>query len=323
MRIRSRTFLTLTLAALSLLWTTAVGAQAFPAKPVHILVGFAAGGSGDMLARMIGEKLSQMWSQPVVVENRTGASGTIALDAVVRASPDGYTLGMLNFAHVVAGELIKLPFRIETGLTPIAGIAQQANVLVVNPALTQSTVPELIAYLKTKPGELSFASGGSGSPGHVAGELFKQKTGTDIVHVPYKGGPPALQDVAAGHVSMMFAPAPPALALLKSGKLRALAVTSNTRSAFLPELPTLAETGIDYDVRDWHGLVGPAGLPADVVTRISGDVLKVLALPDIKTRIADMTGETLATGPVDFGKLVSAETLKWRVVVRQAKIVAN
>ena len=318
-----KTYLTLAIAGISFFCAQQSNAQAYPSKPVHILVGFAAGGSGDMLARMTGEKLSQMWGQPVIVENRTGSSGTIALGAVTRAAPDGYTLGMLNFAQVVAGELMKLPFTIETDLTPIAGIAQQANILVVNSALPLNTVADLIQLAKSKPGELSFASGGSGSPGHVAGELFKQKTGTNLVHVPYKGGPPALQDVAAGHVSIMFAPAPPALALLKGGKLRALAVTSNTRSTFMSNLPTLTEGGIDYDVRDWHGMVGPAGMSGELVAKISGDVLKVLAMPDIKKRIADMTGEMLASTPADFGKLVSSETVKWRVVVKEAKITAN
>jgi tripartite-type tricarboxylate transporter receptor subunit TctC len=322
MKARIRCGFSIVISLCSLFWLTPAGAQPYPSKPVHVLVGFAAGGSGDTLARMFGDKLAQLWGQPVIVENRIGASGTIALEAVAKAAPDGYTLGMLNFAHVVAGELLKLTYRIED-LTPIAGLAQQANVLVLNPSLPPTNVADLIQYLKKRPLGLSFASGGSGSPGHVAGELFMQKTGVEMVHVPYKGGPPALQDVVAGHVGVMFAPAPPALALLQAGKLRAVAVTSNTRSSFLPDLPTLAESGIDYDVRDWHGLVGPPGMPNELASKISGDVLKVLNMPEIRRRIASMTGEPLPGTAGDFARLVSGETVKWRAVVKQAKISAN
>jgi tripartite-type tricarboxylate transporter receptor subunit TctC len=323
MTLNRRTLLASAVSAACLIWTLPSAAQSFPSKPVRILVGFAAGGTGDMLARMVAEKLAQMWAQPVVVENRPGASGTIALEAVARSAPDGYTMGMLTMAQVVAGELVKLSYRVDTDLTPIAGIAQQANILVVNPSLPVATVSELIQYLKTRPRAVSFASGGSGTPGHVAGELFMQKTGVEIVHVPYKRGPPALQDVIAGHVGMMFAPAPPALALLKAGKLRALAVTSNTRSTAMPELPTLAESGIDFDIRDWHGMVGPARMPADVASRISGDVLKVLSLPEVRQRIADMTGEVLPGSPTEFGGMVGRETIKWRAVVKQGKLSAD
>ena len=323
MRTMIRSFVSLVAAAILASVSVNAVAQDFPTKPVHIMVGFAAGGTGDTLARMLGEKLAQLWGQPVVVENRVGASGTIALEAVARAAPDGYTLGMLNFAHVVAAELIKLPFKIEADFAPIAGIAQQANILVVNPALPINSVPQLIEYAKARPGQLSFASGGAGSPGHVAGELFKQMTGVEMIHVPYKGGPPALQDVVAGHVALMFAPAPPALALIKGGKLRALAVTSGSPSAAMPDLPTLASSGIDYDVRDWHGLVGPAGMAPALVTKINNDVGKVLAMPEIKDRITAMTGDLLAGTPADFNRLIAGEAVKWGKVVRQAKITSN
>jgi len=323
MRTKIRSYISFIAAAIIASVTFGAAAQDFPTKPVHIMVGFAAGGTGDTLARMLGEKLSQIWGQPVIVENRIGASGTIALEAVARAAPDGYTLGMLNFAHVVAAELIKLPFKIDTDFAPIAGIAQQANILVVNPSLPINSVPQLIEYAKARPGQLSFASGGTGSPGHVAGELFKQMTGVDMIHVPYKGGPPALQDVVAGHVALMFAPAPPALALIKGGRLRPLAVTSGTRSAAMPDLPTLASSGFDYDVRDWHGLVGPAGMAPALVSKINSDVGKVLAMPDIKDRILAMTGDLLTGSPADFNRLIAGETTKWGTVVKQAKISSN
>lgn len=301
----------------------AARAQSAAARTVRILCGFAAGGTGDTLARMLAEKLAAAWGQPVIVENRTGASGTIALEALARSAADGLTLGMLNIAQVVAGELIKLPYRVETDFTPLAGIAQQANILVVNPSLPPANVKELVQYLKARPRQISFASGGNGTPGHVAGELFMQQTGVEIVHVPYKGGPPALQDVMAGHVGMMFAPGPPALPLIRSGKLRALAVTSQTRATFLQDLPALSESGVDLDVRDWHGIVGPAGLAAEVTSRISRDVLAVLASPEIQQRMATLMLESLPGSSAEFGSMIARETLKWRSVVRQGKLTAS
>lgn len=311
------------LGTVSTAFATSAAAQAWPSRPVRILVGFAAGGTGDTLARVLADKVGPMWNQPVLVENKVGASGTIALDAVAKSAPDGHTLGMLNFAHVVAAELQKLPFSLEQDLVPVAGMAQQGNILVVNPAVPVNTVGELVAYLKQRPGKLSYASGGNGTPGHVAGELFKQQTGTDMVHVAYKGGPPALQDIVAGHVELMFAPAVPALALIKTGKLRPLGVTSTTRSASTPDLPTLSEAGIGFDVRDWHGLVAPRGTPAEVIQRVSSDLHKAFALLDVQAKLAAMGAERLTADAAEFQALVTAETAKWRRVIRQANITAR
>jgi tripartite-type tricarboxylate transporter receptor subunit TctC len=302
----------------------AAWAQEFPSKPVHVLVGFAAGGPTDILARLVGERLSQTWQQPVVVENRAGAGGMIALEAVTRAPADGYTVGVLNLNHVVAQELLAKPsFSIEKDLVPVIGLARQGNVLVVNPSIPARNTAELISYVKSMPGKVSYASGGNGSPAHLAGELFKLTAGVDMTHVPYKGAAPGLQDVAAGHVALMFAAAPPALQLIKAGKLRALAVTSDTRMAQFPDLPTLAESGIAVDVRDWQGLVVPAGTPGAIVSKLNADVLKVLGSPDFQARVLSLGGEVAGGTPADFAAQIRSETLKWRKVVKEAKISGN
>lgn len=299
-------------------------AQDFPSKPVHVLVGFAAGGPTDILARLVGERLSQMWQQPVVVENRPGAGGTIAMETVTRAPADGYTLGMLTLNHVVALELMAKPsFVIDTDLVPVIGIARQGNVLVVNPAIPARNTAGLIAYLKSMAGKVSYASGGIGSPAHVAGELFKLMAGINMTHVPYKGAAPALQDVAAGHVALMFAAAPPALPLVKAGKLRALAVTSDTRMAQMPDLPTLAEAGIVYDVRDWQGLVVPTGTPAAIVNKLNADVRKILETPEVKARVSSSGGEAAGGTPSEFATHIKSETMKWSNVVKEAGISIN
>ncbi len=299
-------------------------AQEFPTKPVRILVGAAPGGGTDLIARLVGDKLSQMWRQPVLVENRAGASGSIAMDAVAKSAPDAYTLGMLILAHVVYEELAKTPpYTIARDLTPLISIARQSNVLVVHPALPVANARELITYLKANPGKVSYASAGPGSPAHLAAELFKLQAGVDMLHVPYKGAAPAIQDVMAGTVQVMFAAAPSALPLLPGGKVRALAVTSDTRSAQSPDIPSLSESGIQYDVRDWQGLVGPAGLPAPIVARINADMQKVLEMPDVKARIASLGGEIASGLPARFEAQLRSETDKWKRVVRDAKLTMD
>lgn len=299
-------------------------AQSFPARPVHLVVGFAPGGPTDVLARLLAERLSESWSQPVVVENRVGAGGMIALESVTRAPADGYTVGVLNMNHVVARELLAKPtFDIEKDLVPVSGLARQGNVLVVHPSVPARTPGELVAWLKSRPGQVSYASGGNGSPAHLAGELFKSVAGVDMAHVAYKGAAPALQDVAAGHVALMFAAAPPAMALLKAGKLHALAVTSDARMSQFPELPTLSEAGLRMDVRDWQGLVVPAGTPHELVARLNADLRKVLDSPAFQARVASLGGEVAAGSSADFAAYIRAETLRWRKVVKDARIAVN
>lgn len=296
-------------------------AQEFPARPVRILVGQTAGGGTDILARVLADKLGQMWHQSVIVENRAGASGSIAMDAVAKAPPDGHTLGMLILNHVVFEEMLKNPpYIIARDLTPLISLSRQSNILVVNPSIPANNVTELVSYLKANPGKISYASGGAGSPAHVAAELFKLQTGVDMVHVPYKGAAPAVQDVMGGQVQVMFAASPSALPQVRAGRLRALAVTSDTRSAQTPDIPSLAESGIQYDVRDWQGVVGPMGMAPSLVTRINADLQKVLDMPDVRTRIASIGGEIVGGPPSAFAAQLGTEAEKWKRVVRAAKL---
>lgn len=299
-------------------------AQDFPGKRIRLLIGQPPGGGSDVLARLLGEKLTQIWNQPVIVESLPGASGSIAMNAVIRSAPDGHTLGLLNFNNVVYEALAKnSSYNLEKDVTPIVSVARQANILVVNPAIAATSVPELLAYIKANPGKVSFASGGAGSPAHLAGELFKLQTGADMVHIPYKGAGPAVQDVLAGIVQVMFASAPAALPHIRAGKLRALAVTSDTRSAQTPEFPSLSESGIQFDVRDFQGMAGPAGMPAALVARINADFQRVLDMPEIRARIATLGGETTGGTPAQFAAQIREESTKWKRVVRDAKLAVE
>ena len=299
-------------------------AQDFPARRVRFLIGQPPGGGSDVLARLLGDKLSQIWRQPFVVESLPGASGSIAMNALIRAAPDGYTLGLLNFNNVVFEALAKNPpYALEKDVTPIISVARQSNVLVLSPAVPANNVSEMLAYIRANPGKVSFASGGAGSPAHLAGELFKLQTGVDMVHIPYKGAGPAIQDVLAGNVTLMFAAAPAALPLVRAGKLRALAVTSDTRSAQTPEIPSLAESGIQFDVRDFQGVVGPAGMPPALLARIHADLSQVLEMADVRARIAQLGGETTGGTPAAFAGQIRSEAAKWKRVVREAKLSAE
>ena len=299
-------------------------AQDFPARRVRFLIGQPPGGGSDVLARLLGDKLGQIWRQPFVVESLPGASGSIAMNALIRAAPDGYTLGLLNFNNVVFEALAKdAPYMLEKDVTPIISVARQSNVLVLSPAVPANNVSEMLAYIRANPGKVSFASGGAGSPAHLAGELFKLQTGVDMVHIPYKGAGPAIQDVLAGNVTLMFAAAPAALPLVRASKLRALAVTSDTRSAQTPEIPSLAESGIQFDVRDFQGVVGPAGLPPALLARIHADLSQVLEMAEVRARIAQLGGETTGGTPAAFAGQIRSEAAKWKRVVREAKLSAE
>lgn len=296
-------------------------AQDFPVRRVRILIGQPPGGGSDLLTRLLADKLTQTWGQPVTVESLPGASGSIAMQALVRSAPDGHTLALLNFNNVVFVEMAKNPpYSLERDITPIISVSRSSNVLVVGPAVKAGTIPELLAFIRANPGKISFASGGAGAPAHVAGELFKLQTGVEMVHVPYKGAGPAIQDVLAGNVTLMFAAAPAALPFVRAGKLRALAVTSDTRSEQTPEIPSLAESGIQFDVRDFQGIVGPAGLPGAISARLHADLQKVLDMPDIKARIAAAGGETTGGSAAAFATYLKSESEKWKRVVRDAKL---
>jgi tripartite-type tricarboxylate transporter receptor subunit TctC len=296
-------------------------AEAYPSRPVHLIIGYAPGGSADMTARLFGQWLSQRLGQQFIVESRPGGATNIGTEAALHAPPDGYTLFLASPANTTNPALFaKLNFDFIRDITPVAGLIRFPDVVVVNPALPVHTIPEFIAYAKANPGKLNFASSGIGSTLHVAGELFKMMAGVDIVHVAYRGGAPALVDLMSGRVQVMFDNVPTSLPYIRAGKLRPLAVTSTTRAAVLPDVPTVADYVPAYEASAWYGIVGPKGLPADVVDKLNGEVNAILAEPQVKTQLADLGASLLPGAPADFGKLVADETQKWGKVIRFAGI---
>ena len=292
-------------------------AQTYPSRPVRIIVGFAAGGPNDLLARLIGQWLSERLDQPFVIENRLGAGSNIATEAVVRAPADGYTLLLATPPNAINVTLYdKLNFNFIRDIAPVACIMHGPNVMVVNPSVPAKTVPEFIAYAKTNPSALSMASGGNGSTQHVAGELFKMMTGVTMQHVPYRGGVAALADLISGRVHVMFDNLPTSIETIRAGKLRALAVTTAARSEALPAVPTVAEFVPGYEAGAWWGIGAPKNTPADIVDKLNMEINAALADPKMKARLADLGGTVLPGSPADFGKLIADETEKWAKVVK-------
>ena len=294
-------------------------AQSYPARPVRIVVGFAAGGTGDILVRLVGQRLSERLGQPFVVDNRPGGGGNISTEAVVRAPPDGYTLLQLGTSHAVNTTLYKLDFDLIRDITPVAGIARAHLVMLVHPSFPARTVPEFIAHAKANPGKINMASAGSGSSPRLAGELFKLMTGIDMVHVPYRGGAPAMSDLIAGQVQVMFSNLP-AVEYIRAGKLRALAVTTATRSDELADVPAVGEVVPGYEASAWYGLGAPKGSPAGIIETLNKETNAALVDPMIKARLADFGGRALVGSPADFGRLIVEETEKWAKVVKFANI---
>ena len=308
--------------ALALAVPVAASAQAFPTKPVKIIVTYPPGGGADMMARLVAPKMAEAIGQPVVVENKPGASGQIGAGEVARAAPDGYTLMLdaANFA-VNPGLYPKLPYDPAKAFTPIGVLALYPNMLVVTPSFAPKSVKELVDLAKAKPGTIAFASSGNGSAQHLAGELFKQKAGVDLQHIPYKGGGPALNDVIGGQVPVFFANAASGLAHVKGGKLRVLAITGGKRIASLPDTPTMAEAGVaGYEVYEWNAIFAPAGTPAPVVAKLADALAKALASPDIKERVAGLGGEIAGYGPRDAEKFIREQTELWGKVVKAGNI---
>jgi len=300
----------------------AVG-QTYPSKPIRIVVPLSAG-AGDTLTRTIGQKISESWNQPVVVENRPGAGSTIGSDIVAKAAPDGYTLLMASFSHAVNPTLYaKLPYDTLKDFAAVTLIGSAPNVLTVNPGVSAKSVAEVMALAKSQPGKLHFASAGNGSSSHMAGELFKSLTGAQIVHVPYKGAAPAMTDLLAGQVQMAFDPLPSSLANIKAGKLRAVAVTSAKRSPALPDVPAIGEIVPGYELAVWYGVVAPANTPKDIIGRLHAEIVRVLNLPDVKERVAGLGFETLGGTPDQFQAFIEAELAKWGKVVREAGLQPN
>lgn len=296
-------------------------AQAFPSKPVKLVIPFPPGGPLDLAGRAIGQKLQDAWGQPVVIENRPGAGGNIGADAVAKAAPDGYTLVMGALStHAVNPHLFaKMPYDALKDFAPVTLVAVTPNVLVLNPAVPASNVRELIALAKASPGKLSFASGSNGSAGHLAGELFKTLAGIDIVHVPYKGGAPAMQDLLGGQVQFMFDNLANSTAQLKAGKLKAFAVTTSRRSAFAPELPTMAEAGVPgFDISTWYGILAPANTPPDIVKKLNAEIVRILASDDMRDKLKAQGAEPSPTSPEEFAAFIRAEWTKYAKIVKDS-----
>jgi tripartite-type tricarboxylate transporter receptor subunit TctC len=292
-------------------------AQSYPARPVRLIIGYTPGGSADLTARLMGQWLSERLGQSFVIENRPGGGTNIATEAVVRAAPDGYTLLLAAPANAVNATLYdKLNFNFLRDMEPVAGIIRFPNVVVVNPSVPVKTIPELIAYAKANPGKLNMASSGNGSTIHMSGELFKMLTGTNMVHVPYRGGAPALTDTISGQVQVMFDNIPTCAEHVKSGKLRGLAVTSTARSEVLPDLPTVADFLPGYEASAWYGLAAPKGTPPEIIETLNKAVNATLADPAAKARFAEVGAILLPCSAADFGKLLSDETEKWGKVVK-------
>ena len=291
--------------------------QGYPARPVRLIVGFPAGGAADITARLIGQWLSERLGQPVVVENRPGAGTNIGTEAVVKAAPDGYTLLLISAANTINATLYeRLNFNFIRDIAPVAGLIRGPLVMEVHPSVPARTVPEFIAYAKARPGMINMGSAGNGTPGHMSGELFRMMTGLDLVHVPYRGGAPALTDLLAGQVQVMFDNLPTSIEYIRAGKLQALAVTTAARSDMLPDLPTVSEIVPGYEVSSWFGIGAPASTPADIVEKLSADISTALADPRLRTRIADLSSVPLPMSPRELSTLIAAETEKWAKVIK-------
>jgi tripartite-type tricarboxylate transporter receptor subunit TctC len=299
-------------------------AQAYPARPVRIIVGLAAGGGTDIVARLIGQWLSEHLGQSFVIENRPGAGGNIGTEAVVNATPDGYTLLAISPGAAINTALYdKLSFNFLTDIAPVAGIISVPNLMQVNPAVPAKTVAEFIAYAKTNPDKVNYGSAGIGSSNHLSGELFKLMAGVNMVHVPYRGAAPALADLIGGQVQVLFASVTSSIEYIKAGKLRALAVTSTTRSDVLPDVPTVAESVPGYEASNWWGIGAPKSTPAAIVEKLNQDINAALADPKVKAKLLDLGGTPLVGPPGVFGKLIVDETEKWGKVIRAANIKAE
>jgi tripartite-type tricarboxylate transporter receptor subunit TctC len=304
---------------------SAAWAQAYPQKAVRMVVPFAPGGTTDIVARLIAAKMGPALGQSVVIDNRPGANGIVGSEVVAKAAPDGYTLMMGYLGNLAMNPALyaKLPYDPIRDYVPVTLVASTTQAIVVNPALPARTVKELVALAKAQPGQLHYASAGVGAPSHLSGELFKQMTGIDMVHVPYKGGGALMTDLISGQVKVSFGGLAAALPHVKSGKLRLLAVASAKRSPAVPDVPAVAETVPGFDVPSWLGIVAPAGTPRPIVERLHGEIAKVLATDEIKERLATEGGEVIAGGPEEFAAYLKSEIAKWDKVIKGANIRAE
>jgi tripartite-type tricarboxylate transporter receptor subunit TctC len=318
MKLPRRQFLHLATCAAALPAASRIArAQAYPAKPVRFIIGYVSGGSADVTARLMGQWLSDRLGQPFIVESRPGAGSNIGTEAVIRSAPDGYTILLVAPANAINATLYdKLNYNFLRDMAPVAGIIRFPNVMEVNLSVPAKTVPEFIAYAKANPGRINYASSGNGSTIHMSAELFKMMTGIEMVHVPYRGGAPALTDMLGGQVQVMFDNVPTSLEHIRSGSLRPLAVTTATRSAVLPDVPTVADFVPGYESSAWYGIGVPKGTPAEIIDRLNREINAGLADSKLKARFAELGAAVLPGSPADFGKLLVDETEKWAKVVK-------
>jgi len=309
-------------ALVALVSATGASAQDWPSKPIRMIVPYPPAGGTDVVARVLTEPLAAELGQPIVVENRGGAAGNLGTDIAAKAAPDGYTFLFTLSSHTINPKLYdKLPFDVERDFVPIGRAASIPQLIAVHPSVKANNIQELIALAKAQPGKLSYASVGTGSPSHIAGELFKLKTGIDMVHIPYKGGGPAVTDAIGGQVPVLFVSMPAAWQHVKSGRLRALAVTSDKRSIVAPELPTLAEAGVaDCIVNSWYGAFAPAKMPAPIVQKLNAALVKVLQMPEVRDKLLAQGAEAAPSTAAELDAVVKDELRKWEMVIREAKI---
>jgi tripartite-type tricarboxylate transporter receptor subunit TctC len=306
--------------------TNAALTQSWPSRPLRLVIPFSPGGGADIAGRVIGQELSDALKQPVIIENRAGAGGTIAPNNVAKSPPDGYSLVLGHLGGIaIAPHLYKdLPFDPINDLSPVTLVVNGLSVLVVNPDLPVKTVGELVAYAKASPNQLSFSSAGTGTDTHLAAELFKSMTGTSMVHVPYKGGAPAMADLLAGRVQLAFASVATTISAIQTGKLRAIAMTGKNRFEGLPGVPTITESGVPgYEINNWYGIFAPANTPQDIIQRLNTETIKILQKPDVHAKLIAAGLEPIWNTPAEFADYVRAEIAKWRKIVADSGAMAN
>jgi tripartite-type tricarboxylate transporter receptor subunit TctC len=311
------------LVAACVFYASSAFAQAYPNKPVRIIVGFPPGGGTDVVARVIAQKLTEFWGQPVTVENRAGATGTIGADYVAKSAPDGYTLimGHVNSTGLAPNLFPKLPYDPIKDFAAVSYVGYVPNVLAVHPSIPAKSVKELVALLKANPGKYNYASSGNGSTQHIAGEVFKQLTGTSIVHVPYKGSGDAIKDLLAGVVAMNFDTMPPVMPHIQAGKLRGLAISTPKRVAQLPDVPTFAEEGITgFDVTNWYGVMAPAGTPREIVAKLNADINKAMQVPEVRARLEGVGTQLREMGVAEFDSFMKAEVAKYAKIIKDTGV---
>lgn len=319
---RKRRWLAFVFALAACIAWQAANADPFPSRPVKQIVTYPPGGSSDLMARILGQKLSELWGQPVIVESKPGAAGAIGMDYARQQAPDGYSFVIANLGPATVNPLLtKVPFDSERDFVPVSLIATGPNILVVNPSMPAKTLQEVIAYARSHPGELNFGSGGPGSVAHLSGEMLKNLAHLDMTHVPYKGGILSVQDLVAGHVQLVFSDALPAMQFIRSGRLRAIAVTGPERSPFVPDIPTCVESGLPGLVAvNWWGVLLPAGTPAPIVARYHDALVKVMAMPDVKRKFGELGVEAVSSTPQEFGAFMKSESAKYAKLIKEAGI---